>query len=556
MIQLALALFGVVGGLGLFLYGMQYLSDALQRAAGARFRELLERLTGTVFRGFVVGALVTSVIQSSSATTVMVVGLVNAGLMTLIQAAGVIFGANVGTTITAQIVAFKLTDYALPAVGIGFAMSFFGRRRGTKRSGDIILGLGFLFLGMKIMSQYLGPMAKLPAVVTAIKAFATYPLLGVAVGCVLTAIVQSSSATTGLMIALAGEGALSLGAAIPLVLGANIGTCATALLASIGTSLMARRAAVVHLLFNVFGVLLALPFIGLIARAVMSIGADVPRQVANAHTLFNIGVSVVMIPLAAYLVRAAVLIVPGTAEFFQAGPRYLDRRFLSTPAMALSQARRETHRMAEYVHDNIKAVFEGLLADDQGVYRTMLASEQVINDLERAITEYLATLSARELDEEQSRTVANLLMATKDIERVGDHAESLAQMVSRKVEDQVVFSAEATEELKVMYSIVERALAGATQALGTGVDDPSARVAGLEDDLDRMEQELRRTHIRRLTEGACLPAAGIIFLDIASHFERIGDHAASIARLAAQGPAPHQPPERLSPDSQEAPAGR
>lgn len=529
---MAPALLGVAGGLGLFLYGMQFLSDALQRAAGAKFRELLERLTGTVPKGFVIGTLVTALVQSSSATTVMVVGLVNAGLMTLVQAAGVIFGANVGTTITAQIVAFKLTDYALPAVGIGFGMSFFGRRRAVKRAGDIILGLGFLFLGMKTMSQYLGPIARLPAVSSMIKAFGTYPLFGVLGGCLLTAIVQSSSATTGLLIALAVDGALTLSAAIPLVLGANIGTCVTALLASIGTNIMARRAGVMHLLFNVLGVAVALPFTGQIARIVSASGSDIPRQIANAHTLFNVSVSLVLLPLVGGLVKIATMVVPGEVEYFQPGPRYLDSRFLSTPAMALRQARREAQRMAEYVRDNLRAVFHGLLSGDESTYKTMLASEQVINELERAITEYLTTVSVQVLDEDQSHVLANLLLAVKDIERVGDHAENVAQLAARKSEDQITFSSEAVQELRSMYAVVDRALAGAVRVLETGADDPSAPVAGLEDDLDRMEQQLRQAHIRRLTEGTCLPGAGIIFLDVASHFERIGDHASSIARLA------------------------
>ncbi len=234
---MTLILLGLCGGLGLFIYGMQFLSDALQRAAGQRFRQLLERLTSTLPKGVLVGAALTAVIQSSSATTVMIVGLVNAGLLTLRQALGVTLGANIGTTVTAQIVAFKLTDFALAAVGIGFALSFFGRNRALKRTGEVLFGLGLLFLGLKIMSQYLVPLIREPWAANLITAFSVNPLLGVLVGAALTAVVQSSSATTGLFIALAAEGALDLSAAVPLVFGANIGTCATALLASIGTSL-------------------------------------------------------------------------------------------------------------------------------------------------------------------------------------------------------------------------------------------------------------------------------------------------------------------------------
>jgi len=533
---LAHALLGMFGGLGLFIFGMQHLSDALQRAAGERFRQLLERLTGTLIKGVAVGTAVTAVIQSSSATTVMVVGLVNAGLLTLMQAAGVIFGANVGTTVTAQIVALKLTEYALPAIGFGFAFSFFGRRRVIKRSGDVLLGLGLLFLGMQIMGQYLGPLAKEPWARQLITSFAVNPLLGILAGAALTAVVQSSSATTGLFIALASEGALDLGAALPLVLGANIGTCVTAMLASIGTSTMARRAALIHLMFNVCGVLVALPLLRPMLGALGHLGVGVPRQIANAHTLFNVGVTALMLPFSALLVRLSTLIVPGETEVFYPGPRFIDRRFLETPALAISQARREAHRMAEFVRDNLAVVFEGIMAGDASVNKKMADNEQVINDLERAITDYLTELSGRHLGQTDTRSVSNLILAVKDIERVGDHAESLARLAEEKAEAQVVFSQEAAAEIRGMFSIVERVMEGALEVLKTGEPSSQEAVAGMEDQLDRLEEHLRETHIRRLTEGVCAPAAGIIFLDVASHFERIGDHAASIARLARKKP--------------------
>ncbi|MDP2871066.1 MAG: Na/Pi cotransporter family protein [Bacillota bacterium] len=528
---MTLILLGLCGGLGLFIYGMQFLSDALQRAAGQRFRQLLERLTSTLPKGVLVGAAVTAVIQSSSATTVMIVGLVNAGLLTLRQALGVTLGANIGTTVTAQIVAFKLTDFALAAVGIGFALSFFGRNRALKRTGEVLFGLGLLFLGLKIMSQYLVPLIREPWAANLITAFSVNPLLGVLVGAALTAVVQSSSATTGLFIALAAEGALDLSAAVPLVFGANIGTCATALLASIGTSLGAKRAAAIHLLIKIIGVLLVLPFIRPFDSIVAHLGDDVPRQIANAHTLFNILTSVVILPFAGAIIRLATWLLPGEVEVFERGPRYIDHRFLAAPAMAIAQARREAHRMGEFVRHNLRVVFEGILAGDASVNARMVANEQVINELERAITDYLAALSVQKISEEQSKDVADLILAVKDLERVGDHAENLARLAAEKAEGGIAFSPEATAELQVMYALVDRAIGGALHVLETGREDPESPVAGLEDQLDVMEKHLRLTHIRRLTERVCTPAAGIIFLDVASHFERIGDHAASIGRL-------------------------
>ena len=529
---MAQALLAIYGGLGLFIYGMQILSDSLQRAAGNRFRELLERLTGSLLKGITLGTVVTSVIQSSSATTVMVVSLVNAGLLTLTQAAGVIFGANIGTTVTGQMVAFNLVQYCLPAIGLGFTLSFFGRRKAVKLVGEILLGLGLLFLGLKIMSDFLGPIAKLPQARQMITSFSTTPILGVLAGMILTGIVQSSSATTGLFIALGAEGALGLSSAIPLVLGANIGTCVTALLSSIGTSVMARRAAVLHLMFNVCGVTAAFFFLKPFIGAVSYIGGTLPRQIANAHTLFNVSVTLLMIPFARQLVRIATWMVRGESEVFHPGPRFIDKRLLDTPALAIVQAQKEAHRMAGFVRDNLHMVFQGILANDSTVNSKMANNERVINDLERAITEYLTQLASRGPDEEDSRSLSNLILAVKDIERVGDHTESLARLAGEKAESAIRFSVEATQEIQAMYALVDSAVSGAIEALSTEDEQQRERIVlKLENELDVMEQGLRQAHIGRLTEGVCTPAAGIIFLDVASHFERIGDHAASIVRL-------------------------
>jgi phosphate:Na+ symporter len=357
--------------------------------------------------------------------------------------------------------------------------------------------------------------------------------LGVLAGAVITGVVQSSSATTGLFIALAAEGALSLKAAVPLVFGANIGTCVTAIIASIGTSLAARRAAACHLLVKIIGVLVVLPFVGPFDRVVASLGADLPRQIANAHTLFNVLTTAIVIPLSGVVIRLAYWILPGEMEQFDRDTKYIDPRFLITPGLAINQARKEAHRMAEFVRVNLAVVYGGIKTNDSSVNSKMASNEQIINELERAITDYLAALSAQELSDEESRTISNLILAVKDIERVGDHAESLARLAAEKAEEDVAFSPQATEELDQMYSVVERAMAGALTVLAEGHEEATLPVAGLEDRLDRMEKELRRAHIRRLNERICTPAAGIFFLDVASHFERIGDHAASIARLAA-----------------------
>lgn len=533
------ALLGLYGGLGLFIYGMQLMSDSLQRVAGDRFRKLLERLTGTIPKGLLAGLIVTTLVQSSSATTVMVVGLVNAGLMTLMQAVGVIFGANIGTTITGQLVAFKLTEAALPAVGLGFTLSFFGRRARLKRAGELLLGFGMLFLGMRLMGQYLGPLVREPWARSLMVGFSEHPVLGVLVGAGLTALVQSSSAVTGLIIALAGEGAIGLVAAVPLVLGANIGTTITALLAAIGSSVVAKRSAVVHLLFNLIGVTLIVPFVLHFDRLISGLGGTIPRQIANAHTLFNVSVSLLLLPFASRLAQLATLLVPGEAPETPSGPRFIDVRFLATPALALSQARKEALRMAGLVQEGLRMTFAGLLRNDAGVRARMEAKEQAINDLEGAITDYLAALMSQELADQDSRRVANLLLAVKDLERVGDHAESLARLAEMKASDGTAFSPEAERELRAMFDLVDRAIGGAMRAVDDnqpegGADERADQIWGLENQLDIMEKDLRRAHIRRLGDGVCTPAGGIVFLDVASHFERIGDHAANIARLMAE----------------------
>jgi phosphate:Na+ symporter len=431
-------------------------------------------------------------------------------------------------------VAFSLTKYALPAIGLGFTLSFFGRRKVVKLVGEILLGVGLLFLGLKIMSDFLGPIAKLPKVHDMITAFAATPILGVLAGAVLTGIVQSSSATTGLFIALGAEGALTLEAAVPLVLGANIGTCVTALLASIGTSVMARRSAVVHLMFNVCGVTLMFLLLNPFIAVVSGLGANLPRQIANAHTLFNVTVTLIMIPLAGQLVRLATWIVKGSdKESFDPGPRFIDKHFLETPTIALIQTQKEAHRMAEFVQGSLRMVFEGILANDATVDSKMASSERMINDLDRAITDYLTQLARRELGGDESQRLSGLLLAVADIERIADHAESLARLAAEKAEAAVVFSPEATNEIRAMFQIADSAVSRTVATLSQETQSRAAAIVP-DDELSGMERRLRQAHIGRLTDGTCTPPAGILFLDVASHLTRIGDHAANAARLVTE----------------------
>jgi len=522
--------FGLLGGLGMFLYGMRLMGDGLQKAAGDRMRRLLEVLTNRPVFGVLVGAVVTSIIQSSSATTVMVVGFVNAGLMTLRQAVGVIMGANIGTTMTAQLIAFRLTNYCLPAIALGVGVIFFGRRKVYKHVGEIILGFGLLFLGMNTMSEAMVPLRDAPWFTNLMLTFGRQPLAGVAVGLAMTGIVQSSSATIGILQALAAQGLIDIHIALPILLGDNIGTCVTALLASIGTSTTARRAAAVHVTFNVIGTALYLCILPLVVPAVVYTSPSTVRQIANAHTMFNVTNTLVQLPFVRVLVTIATLVVPGRVEVIERGAKYLERRFLDSPAIALAQARRELGRMGQIAAQTLEDAISGFFKNDDRALRSAHEREQSVNELEREVTHYLVALAQRDLTPEQSVDLTMFLNAVKDIERVGDHGENITELAEYKVDHQLPFSAQALEDLDFMCRRVVDTFKQALAALATGDTAVAAEIMKSEDVIDGMEKDLRRAHIRRLNEGKCYPGSGIVFLDIISNLERVGDHATNIAR--------------------------
>jgi len=521
--------FGLVGGLGLSLFGMQIMGEGLQKAAGEKMRRILEALTNSPAKGVAIGTIVTAVIQSSSATTVMVVGFVNAGLMTLRQAVGVIMGANIGTTVTAQLVAFHLVEYALPAIGIGFALSFLGRTRQQKYVGQVLLGFGILFLGMGLMGDAMKPLRTYRPFVDMLASFGRYPVLGILAGMVFTAIIQSSSATTGLVVTLCSRGLMTIYEAVPLILGANIGTCVTALIASVGTNLGARRAAMAHLLFNVGGVVLFLPFLNVLTSVAMASSASAARQAANVHTLFNVTNTFIVLPFVDRFVQLVMRLVPGEQAVVERGPKYLDQRLLSTPSVAIAQARKEAVRMARFAQENLENAIKGFFSNKPVNLSHLHDIEDCIDEIEEAINVYLARLSQRSLSEAQSRTVALLLQVANDIERVGDHAETIAELGEYRIEQRLPFSERAMEELTTMYGLVRDTFAQAVQALESGDEELAARVAKMDDVVDQMEKDLRVNHIKRLNEGKCYPASGVVFLDLISNLERIGDHAVNIA---------------------------
>ncbi|HKM17600.1 MAG: Na/Pi cotransporter family protein [Firmicutes bacterium] len=520
--------FGLIGGLGLFLFGIAKMSEGLQNAAGDRLKRILELFTSRPIIAILTGALATVLIQSSSSTTVMVVGFVNAGLMNLSQAVGTIMGAAIGTTITAQIVAFDIRSFALPLIGIGALMNFMSRKREVQYIGLAVLGLGMLFFGMQIMSESISPLKEYEPFVNMLISFGRNPILGVIAGTIFTVIIQSSSATTSLIIALSLQGLIDIPSGISLIFGANIGTCITAILASLGTNVAAKRAALSHVLFKITGVVIFLillkPFIYVVTHS----GTTVARQLANAHTIFNIVNTIIFYPFVNQYVRLIEWLIPGDVYGPGVKPQYLDRNILHTPA-ALIAATQEALRMCDISREMLQESFHAFVGADQKLIDSVMLKEETLNHLEKEIIVYLTQAADNPWSHKQHRKITNLLHSVHDVERVGDLSTNIAELAEERIQHNISFSDTALEELNTMYSKVESVYARAIEVLRTErVEDAESLI--LEDDeIDNLEKLYRKTHIRRLNEGKCHPEAGVLFLDVISTLERIADHGNNLA---------------------------
>lgn len=523
-------LLGLPGGLALFIFGMQRMSEGLQMVAGDRLRRVLEILTKNRFLGVITGAVVTILIQSSSTVTVMVVGFVNAGLLTLFQAVAIILGANVGTTVTAQLVSFRIEELALPAIALGFLIQFLFEKKLYRYIGESIMGFGLLFLGMKIMSETLYPLREYHLFIDLMASLGQVPLLGILVGALFTILVQSSSAASGVIIVLTMQGIIDLSCGLALVLGTNIGTCVTAFLASIGANLTARRTAIAHILFNVLGSLIFFLLLEPFTLLVSQTANTIPRQVANGHTIFNVFSSLLFLPFIGIFTRFIETILPGTEESSFMGPRYLDERILSTPAIALDVATRETIHMAEISLTMIQEVLESLEEITRRKVKEISRREESINQLEIEITTYLSRMSLHSLTEDQSRRVARLMHTINDIERIGDHAINILELLEEREEKGLSFSERAIEEIQEMGDEVLGFFVKTLESFKEEDLKWALMASRADDRIDRMEKTLRGAHIQRLNEEVCSPISGVIFLDILSNLERIGDHATNIAQ--------------------------
>ncbi|MCT4633211.1 MAG: Na/Pi cotransporter family protein [Firmicutes bacterium] len=534
--QLIEIIIELLGGLGLFLFGMNMMADGLEKSAGNKMKKIIEVLTKNRIMAVLIGALVTMVVQSSSATTVMVVGFVNAGIMNLTQAIGIIMGANIGTTFTAQLVSINLTALAPIAIAIGVFLKLFSKNSKTKKYGDIVLGFGILFMGMDVMKHSVKPLREFEGFTTLLQSFGNGGIkdtvLAIFTGFAITAIVQSSSATTSILIALASAGLLPIESAFPVLLGTNIGTCVTAMISSIGASKTAKRAALMHLLFNLLGTTIFIIFFARPTIHFVSEFSTLPeRQLANAHTLFNIATTLLLIPFAGLIVKAVERIIPVTEEEKASvvGIKYLDERLLETPYIAVGQVIKEVLHMGNVTQESLKLSAEAFLEKDEDKAKEAFKLEKSINDMEKEIAEYLIKLSNANISDDQRIVIDGLFSTINDIERVGDHADNLAEIAVYRIENKLIFSDNAINELKDMIEMVKDAFHQSIEALSTGNVATSRDVLEIEGTIDSMEMNLRKKHIRRLNEGKCIPDSGVIYLDIISNLERVGDHSSNIA---------------------------
>nr|WP_275695523.1 Na/Pi cotransporter family protein [Fredinandcohnia sp. SECRCQ15] len=527
-------IFEFIGGLGIFLFGIKYMGDGLQKSAGDKLRDILDKFTTNPFMGVLAGILVTCLIQSSSGTTVIVVGLVSAGFMNLRQAIGVIMGANIGTTITAFIIGIKISDYALPIIAVGAVLLFFFKNKKLHNVGEIVFGFGSLFLGLELMGNGMSPLEGLPTFHELTISMSDRPILGVIIGTIFTVIVQSSSATIGILQGLFGEGLIDLEAALPVLFGDNIGTTITAVLASIGASIAARRAALTHVIFNVIGTiifLLALPiYTKIIAYLQDAMHLNPEMTIAFAHGTFNVTNTIIQFPFIAGLAFIVTKLIPGEDSVIEYKAKHLDPVFIEqSPTIALGQAKEEVVRMGEFAVKGLEETNNYFVEKLQKHADTAAQIEDAINNLDRKITDYLILLSSSSLTAQESTEHSVLINTVRDIERIGDHFENIIELVDYQISNKVKLTKDAMADIEEMFNLTIFTVQEAIQSLERDDKTYAADVVKQEEKIDTMERTLRKKHILRLNEGKCTGQAGIVFVDIISNLERIGDHAVNIA---------------------------
>lgn len=532
-------LFQFIGGIGIFLFGIKSMSDGLQKTAGDRMRSLLEKYTSNPVMGVIVGIIVTVLLQTSAGTTVIAIGLINAGLMTLRQAIGVIMGANIGTTATAFIIGIKIDEFALPIIGLGAIMLFFFKKKSYNYVGQIIFGFGMLFLGLKTMSGSMVPLREWELFTNFITNVSDHPVLGVIVGTVFTVIVQSSTATIGVLQSLAYEGAISIEGSLPVLFGDNIGSTIVAVIASIGATVAAKRAAGAHVIFNVLGTIFFMIILVPVTNLIIWLGeltdVNVRMQIAYAHGLFNVSNTIIQLPFVGVLAWIVTKLIRSKREELEFGAIHLDQRLLTNPSVGLGQAQHEIIRMGQFAVQSLKNAADYLFNKNENSKNLATQIEQVINDLDRKTTEYIVQLHQNSMNEQESGKASILMHTISDLERIGDHAENILELADSYLTKRVEMSEEAMEELRTMIDLTEQTINEAIKALEHDDLEAANKVLANEAEMDRMEEEFRKNHINRMNNNICTTNSGPIFLDILSNLERMGDHSKNIAQYVIFG---------------------
>lgn len=526
--------FEFLGGLGIFLLGIKFMGDGLQRSAGDRLRDILDKYTSNPFLGVLAGLVVTVLIQSSSGTTVITVGLVSAGFMTLRQAIGVIMGANIGTTVTAFIIGLNIGEYALPILALGSFLIFFFNNQKVNAVGQTLFGFGALFFGLDLMSDGMSPLRASETFHQLTISMSDTPILGVAIGTLFTTLIQSSSAAIGILQGLYAEGAISLQAALPVLLGDNIGTTITAVLASLGASIVAKRAALTHVVFNLIGAIIVLilliPFTNLIFFFQDQFSLEPRMTIAFAHGTYNVLNTMVQLPFIGGLAWLVTKLIPGEDRIIEYKPKHLDPIVVHKSAsLALQQAKAEVLRMGSFAYQGLEETLKYVTSSDAKHADTAKQIEGAINNLDRKITEYLVEISADSMTKNERDQHTLLMDTVRDIERIGDHYENIIELVDYKISNKINLTEQAMDDLNNMFHLTLLTVKQAMESLEKIDKESALEVVHKEEQIDQMERQNRKKHIIRVNEGLCNPTAGIVFVDIISNLERIGDHAVNIA---------------------------
>ena len=527
-------LFHFLGGLGLFLYSIKTMGDGLQQAAGDRLRFYIDKYTSNPFLGVLVGIVVTALIQSSTGVTVITVGLVSASLLTLRQAIGIIMGANIGTTVTSFIIGFKLGEYALPLIFLGTMFLFFTKNRTANNIGRILFGVGGIFYALNLISAGMSPLKDLPQFKEYMVTLGQNPVLGVFAGAVITVLIQASSATIGILQGLYAGGFLDLKGSLPVLFGDNIGTTLTVIIAAAGANISAKRVAATHVTFNVLGTILCLillgPFTSMIEYFQALLHLSPEMTIAFSHGAFNVSNTIVQFPFIGALAYFVTKLIPGEDEVVKYEPLYLDEQLIQqSPSIALGNAKKELLHLGNYAAKAFDLSYNYIIALDEKVAEKGHKTEEAINTIDEKLTRYLIRLSSESLSQKESEVLTNILDSSRDLERIGDHAEGLLNLTDYLQRKDVHFSEAALEELADIYQKTTAFIKDALDSVENNDIEKAQSLIERHKEINNMERVLRKTHIKRLNKGECSTQAGVNFIDIISHYTRVSDHAMNLA---------------------------